>query len=369
MTRRGNGDGSRPRQHVNGGWYAHIVVDGKRRTVYGKDARAVRQKIRSIQRAVEDRAPIPSERLTTERFLAGWLAGRTGLRQQTREDYEYKLRVHVLPALGGIPLSKLDFTDLEAFYREKLETLSPTTVRHLHELLHVALRDAYKRRVIVRNPADFVEPPRSADYEPRVLTPAQAQRFLRAAKSEPLGALFVLALTTGMRRGELLGLRWSDIDFERSVLSVRRALYRTKAHGLKLDETKTRRSRRLVPLVPDAVRALQRHRRLQERAGLPVPLHGERDLVFTNSLGKPIDPDNVHDRDYKPFLRRYGLPLIRFQDLRHSAATLLLARNVHPRIVADLLGHSRTAITMDVYSHVVPAMHDEVRRAWAGLLG
>jgi integrase len=222
--------------------------------------------------------------------------------------------------------------------------------------------------MIARNPAAVVTPPRAARHEIRPLTPEQARVLLAVCEGERLGALYVLALTTGMRRGELLGLRWADVDLVARVLGVRSTLYRAEGR-LVLAEPKTARSRRLIHLAPEAVAALRAHRdrQLQERLQLG-PAWDAHDLVFANELGRPIEAQNMIRRSFYPLLERAGLPRIRFHDLRHSTATLLLTSGVHPKVVSEILGHATIGITLDTYSHVLPAMHREAVGAMSSLL-
>ena len=196
----------------------------------------------------------------------------------------------------------------------------------------------------------------------------QARTFLDAAATDRLEALYVLALTTGMRQGELLALRWSNLDFENGTVQVNATLQRTTA-GFVFAEPKTARSRRQVALSVAAVASLQRHRarQIEERLGLGTAWVDD-DLVFANEVGHPIDVSNLSRRSFWPLLQRAGLPRIRFHDMRHSAATLLLAQGMHPKIVADMLGHATIAVTLDLYSHTTPAMHRQAALAMDAIL-
>jgi integrase len=196
----------------------------------------------------------------------------------------------------------------------------------------------------------------------------QARALLAACEGERLGARYVLALTTGMGRGELLDLRWTDVDLVVGVLAVRSTLYRAEGR-LVLAEPKTARSRRLIHLTPDAVAAFRAHRyhQLQERLQLG-PAWDAHDLVFANELGRPVQAQNMIRRSFYPLLGQAGVPRIRFHDLRHSTANLLLTGGVHPKVVSEILGHATVGITLNVYSHVLPAMHREAVGAMSLLL-
>jgi integrase len=194
----------------------------------------------------------------------------------------------------------------------------------------------------------------------RVLNAEEARRFLEAAADDPLEALYVLAITTGMRQGELLALRWQDIDLDAGTVQVQRAVSRVRRGGFVEGEPKSARSRRQIVLAPIAVAALRRHWARQMEARLASDkLPGAAALVFQNGLGAYLEPQNVQRRSFKPLLCRAGLPEIRFHDLRHSAATLLLSLGTNPKIVQELLGHSSITLTLDTYSHVLPGLQEE----------
>ncbi len=263
---------------------------------------------------------------------------------------------------------------MESFYAKKLEEgLSPRTVNTFHNVPHKALDKARKSRLIVENVCDLVDPPRVEDIEISPLTLRQVKQLLRSAKGHHIEALLTLALATGMRRGELLGLKWQDIDFEKSILQVRRIMPRVPTK-LKSEEkkgqveavTKTKKSRRGIILVPLAFEALQQHRERQSGAKKKAGDRWiERDLVFCTSIGTPLNPDRDVRLPFKRLLCEAKLPDIRFHDLRHSAATLLLGMGIHPKIVQEILGHSSIAMTMNVYSHVLPTMQQDAM----GMLG
>jgi integrase len=203
------------------------------------------------------------------------------------------------------------------------------------------------------------------------LSEDEARAFLETAKvsGDPFEALYVLAITTGLRRGELLGLRWDDVDLERGTLRVGRALVRGGGRHT-VGETKTRRGRRQVNLTPRTVSALTAHRKrqLEERMRLSG-LYEDHGLIFATGVGTPVNPEKLMKRSFKPLLKRAGLPEIRFHDLRHTCATLLLGRGVHPKIVQELLGHATIAMTLDTYSHYLPSMGDQASGAMGEALG
>jgi integrase len=230
--------------------------------------------------------------------------------------------------------------------------------------LHKALKQALRWGLVPRNVCEAVDPPRVHREEIRPLSPKQARALLTAAREDRLEALYVLAIHCGLRQGELLGLRWEDIDLEARTLQVRRTLTAAK-DGPAFTVPKTAKSRRSVNLTPGVVAALrrQRERQLEERKRLAELWH-DQGLVFATEVGTPLHRGNLSSRSFKPLLEKAGLPSsVRFHDLRHTCATLLLSKGVHPKLVQDLLGHSNVSVTLDTYIHVLPGMGDQAASA------
>ena len=242
-------------------------------------------------------------------------------------------------------------------------------MRKVHSTLHRSLSQAVSDDLFLpRNAAD-VKAPRPAPEEMRPLSEVEARAFLDAARGDRFEPLYVLAITTGLRRGELLGLRWDDVDLERGTLRVGRALVR-EGGRYTVGETKTKRGRRQVNLTPRTVSVLKAHRKCQLEEKIRFAgLFEERGLVFSTGVGTPLNPENLVKRSFKPLLKRASLPEIRFHDLRHTCATLLLGRGVHPKIVQELLGHATIAMTLDNYSHYLPSMGDQASGAMGDALG
>ncbi len=361
MTRRSPGEGTfRDRGGIIEG---RIRLQGVQRSVYGHTKAEVRAKIRELARRAELGLSLEGGRQTTSVYLERWLesVARHRVRSTTFGRYAQLIRIHALPTIGDIPIAKLTGQHLSTLYGDRLAAgQSARSVEQLHNVLHSAFRQAVRWDLITRNPADLVSPPRPKRPEITALTADQARTLLDAAAGDELEALYVLALTTGMRQGELLGLTWAAVDVAGARLEVRASLVRRRAAEWSLEDPKSQRSRRRVSLSAAAVAALRSHRVRQAEARLRVGRDWEdNDLVFTDAWGRPLDGRHVTGRAFRRLLERAGLPRTRFHDLRHTAATLLLASGTHPKLVQELLGHSTIALTLDVYSHVTPSMHDE----------
>lgn len=313
------------------------------------------------------------ERQTVGQYLASWLeAAHPTIRPRTWQRYSELLTLHAAPVLGKVTLTKLTAQQVQRLYSAKLaEGLSSTTVHHLHAVLHRALGQAERLGLVARNVCDLVDGPRMAERELHVLNPDQVRHLLLVAEGDRLEALFILAVTSGMREGELLALRWADVDLERGVVRVRATLQRTKDAGYILAAPKTKKSRRQITLATRARDALRTHRARQaeERLKLGAAWDGTLDLVFPNQTGRPMDAMNLTHRHFQPLLVRAGLPRMRFHDLRHTAATLLLGRGVNPKIVSEMLGHASIGITLDIYSHVLPDMQAQAAVEMDAALG
>ncbi len=368
--KRGNGEGSIHRRK-DGGWCAQYTVytpEGrKRKTLYGKTRAEVGGKLAKALSDREGGLVFDVGNLTVGEYLDRWLAEcvKGTVRESTFERYEYAIGPHIKPALGCMKLKSLTPAHVRGFYREKLDAgLASATVHKMHVVLHKALDQAVADGLIRRNPTGALKLPRIDREEIKPLTAGEANRFINASCGNRLEALFVLAVHTGLRQGELLALKWEDLDLEAGTLRVRRTL--TCAGGKhSLAEPKTKKSRRTVRLTTGAVVALRGHlkRQMREMDRLGY-LYGTGGLVFANETGGIINPSNLRNRSFARLLRCAGLPTdTRFHDLRHTCATLLLSRNVNPKIVSEMLGHANIAITLDTYSHVLPDMQERAAKA------
>ncbi len=359
--RRGHGEGS-IKQRADGLWEARVsLLGGKRKSLYGRTRKEAQHKLRGALRDLDAGLDLGTGRQTVGAFLDRWLADvvEPTLAPKTVASYRDIVRVHLKPELGRHELSKLTPQHVQALLRgKKTAGLSPRTVAYIRAILRIALNRALKWGVVARNVAALTDPPRSVRTERRPLTPEQARVLLKAAERDRLEALYRVGLALGLRLGEALGLRWEDVDLDAGTLRVRFALQRIDGR-LALKEPKTEKSRRTLTMPASLVTALRAHRvrQLEERLAAGASWD-DRGFVFANSVGGPLEPSNVL-KAFKRLLASADLPEQRFHDLRHAAASLLLAQGVPPRVVMDILGHSQIATTMDLYSHVMPAAHQD----------
>ncbi|OFV90135.1 MAG: hypothetical protein A3G76_12560 [Acidobacteria bacterium RIFCSPLOWO2_12_FULL_65_11] len=390
----------------------------RRKTVYGRTRRDVSDRLTRELRAAQEGEIIADARQTVARFLARWLRDVAGsrVRPLTYRSYENAVSRYVIPHLGPRRLVQLTPEHVQAWL-SALERDGVTAARRLYlrSLLRNALNTALRWRLVVRNAAVLVDPPRTVTHEIRPLTPEQAQQLLMVADGTPLEALVTVGLSCGLRRGEMLGLQWTDVDLDGATLQVRRALQRfggdaaarrpllkeqrqlreslaepelsagerataekrlteigVARHAIKtslhLVEPKSARSRRTINLPAVAVKALRAHRVSQLEARLAA---GSRwrdgGFVFTSSIGTPIEPRRI-SKEFRALLMTAELPTIRLHDLRHSCATLLLAQGVSPRVVMEILGHSQVSLTLNTYSHVLPALQQDAARKMDAIL-
>jgi integrase len=369
MSRRGKGEGSIYQRKEDGKWVGSITLENRKRKVfYGKTRKEVQEKLKAALHAQQQGTLPTASQQTVAQFLTDWLENthKRSVRPRTYERYREAIHLHLIPVLGHHKLQKLSAQHIQAFYTKKLdEGLAPTTVIYYHSVLHNALKTAVKWGLVVQNVCDLVSPPRKQRFEIQPLAVEQVQTLLTAVHAHKWEALYVLALATGMRRGELLGLKWQDINFSTKTLQVRRILSRVptntpnREHVYVEAEPKTQKSRRSVVLAPFAVEALKEHRIRQLETKLKAgQAWQEHDYVFCTSIGTHLNPNHVVV-EFKKLLKQAELPNIRFHDLRHSAATLLLSLGVHPKVVQEVLGHTEISMTMDIYSHVLPGMQHE----------
>jgi integrase len=305
-------------------------------------------------------------------YMQQWLGdyARPSTAPRTFERYAEIVSHHITPALGAVPLVQLRPAHLVAAERRWQESgLSASTVVKIHRLIRQALHHAVRWQLLAVNPADAVTPPRVERREMSVLAPDEASALLTQARGTEFGAAITTALYSGLRLGELRGLRWHDLDLDSGRLSVQQTLQKVPGGGVVGRQPKTHRSRRSVSLPAVLVGVLRDHRRSQVEARLVAgDAWEDGDLVFTNGLGRPISETRLR-RAFWRLLREAGLPRIRLHDLRHTMATLMLAAGEHPKVVSERLGHSTVGITLDTYSHVLPGLQAAAAERLAATVG
>ena len=379
--KRGNNEGSIYRRK-NGTWAAQYTVwtaEGrKRRSVAGKTRAEVSRKLTEAMADRDGGLFYDAGKLTTSEYLDRWLADsvKGTVKETTYANYAYITRKHISPALGHVKLKTLTPAHVRGFYGDKARTkLSAATVKKMHVVLRKAISQAVSDGLIPRNAADSVKPPRvsAPGEEIKPLSSEECATFLEASRGERLEALYVLATHCGLREGELLALRWEDACLEdaKPAVFVRRTLTRGEdGRGWVVGaSTKSGQGRR-VRLTRQAATALKDHRKrqLEERLRL-AGLWQDQGLVFPNETGSLFNPSNLRNRSFKRIKTRAGVREdLRFHDLRHTCATLLLSKGVNVKVVSELLGHASITITLNTYSHVLPDMQDSAAAAMEAAL-
>lgn len=330
-----------------------------------------------LRHEVAEGLDLEPTKITVAQYLSRWLGSvKSNLAPATYRRYEDLLRLHVVPYVGAVSLSKLRPLQVQQLYARLQGDisaeglgLSPRTRLHVHRVLSTALTQGVRWQIISRNVCQAVDPPRAPRAEIPALGPEEARRLLQVAEEEDTvwGDAVVVALQTGLRQGELLGLRRQDVDAEGGRLTVYQTLHYLPGEGMTLRQPKTNRSRRALPLGATALAAFARLRRRQLEKRLTLgAAYKDIGLAFTTSLGTPVGANNLR-RAFRRIVARADIGPLRFHDLRHAHATLLLARGVHPKVVSERLGHANIGITMDTYSHVLPSLQEEATRdldAW-----
>ena len=364
------------KQRNKGSWTLWIDVGrdsetGKRKqqtfAVRGSKKDAEKELKATLTR-IEGSAYIKPTKLTVGEFLTQWLENYvlTNTSPRTAEGYRVIIQRHLMPNLGIVSLTQLQPYHIQGYYAKTLsegradsnDSLSARTVRNIHKVLSEALSHAVKWQILIRNVALAVDPPRPSQSEMATFTEEQARLFLEAVAQFPYHELFTVALYTGMRRSELLGLPWKDVDLYLAQLSVTQTLHRLSSGGFVFGKPKTAKNRRTIALPPTVCILLRQlnERQIAERLLLGLRLQHD-DLVFSKPDGKPLDPSTI-THTFRKIVKKAGLPILRFHDLRHTHASLMLKHGIHPKIVSERLGHSSISITLDTYSHVMPGLQE-----------
>jgi integrase len=372
--KRGNGEGSvfkRKDGRWEGRYTARTLKGPKQQSVYGKTRAETSEKLRRTMSDLDNGLLVDTGNLTVGEYLDRWLSDceeplvkQGQMAYSTYSRYAGIVKNHLKPALGTKKLKDLKRTEVRAFYRDKFEEgASSRSVDYIHVTLQKALQQAERDDLVVKNVASGERPRSSRNKkEVRAFSRNQVRLLLDAASGCQNEALYVVAAHTGLRRGELLGLKWEDVEVtsDKGRISVRRALKVTR-DGLGFGPPKNKTSRRLMPLNATAASALRIHRKQQSRQKLRASEWADHDLVFPNRNGKPMDPNNFYHREYKPLLKRAGLDNqgFTFHTLRHSFATELFTQGKYPKQIQTLLGHSSITQTIDTYSHLIEGIEGD----------
>ena len=381
--RRGNGEGTINRRK-DGRWEGKYTVQTpsgtKRRTLYGRTRKEVAKKLAEAMGDASRGIVFDAEGLTVGEFVERWLRDvvRPNKSHRTYSTHKQQVDSHVIPTLGRVKLEALRKAHVDRLYARLLAErpggsgLASSSVRRVHAVLHAALEEAVRGELIPRNPARYANKPKVRQQERKPLDAEQARTFLVAARGNRYEALYVLCLVAGLRQGEALGLRWSDIDLDAGTVYVERQLQRRRGEDgepgrLVFSEPKNA-SRRKLGLPRRAASALKSHRRRQAEEKLHAgPLYEDRNLVFATATVTPLDAQNVVNRFFKPLLREAGLPPVRFHDLRHSCLSLLAQWGEPIRDLQALAGHASAAFTMQRYTHHYGTSAGRTARAMDGI--
>lgn len=359
--RRIKGDGSITRRG-NGTWRAQINLNGRRISFGARTKAECQQWLRQNVRTVDEMIEKKDSTITVSEYMENWLDTiRMSLRPKTITNYEGIIRLKVNPLIGKMKLTDLNLIRIERFYADLLELGNgPRTVRHTHSVLHRAFQRAVRYDLLVKNPTSGAILPRYSPPEMKVLDEAQVNQFLMAARGSPYEALYYLAIVTGMRMGEIYGLTWDDLHWHTGELNVHRQIQEKKGGGWDFYEPKTRFGTRMVKLGDGTLTVLRNHKSRQE---LEMAFAGDRwqhnNLIFPSVSGTPLNKSNMR-KDYNRVLSLAGIPHIRFHDLRHTAASLMLNHKTPLLVASRRLGHSKPSVTLDIYSHLFQDSQNEV---------
>ncbi len=367
MSKRANNEGSIYQRTSDGRWVASIIVDysngrAKRRVFYGTTQAEALDKLKAARTKLQSGHPIPPERYTVGKLLDEWLAQvvKAKNRPSTYRRHADIVRVHIKPSLGHVRLAKLRPGQVQALLNDKLASgLSPRSVAYIRVVLRAALHHGMRWGLVGINAAALTDPPPASKHQVTPMTVDDARRLLEAIRGHENEHLFVVALASGLRQGELLGARWQDFDQESGTLKVTYSLQKIDGQ-YRLVKPKTDQSRRTVALPDIAVTALraQRDRQTFERAAAGAEWNNEHDLIFATPLGAPFHGPTI-TRRFQACLASVGIPRQRFHDLRHGTATLMLAQGVPLKVVQEVLGHTTITTTADVYAHLLPELKRE----------
>jgi integrase len=359
--RRAKGEGSIWFDKTNDRWMAQLSLpNGKRRSKSGKTQKQVRDWLIKQRSQVKDGLYVEDDKITLGEFIDRYMndVAIHNLRPTTLQTHLSLIRNHINPELGRIRMSVLRPDHVQRFYSKKLKSgLSKRTVQYLHTIIHKVLNQAMKWGLVIRNVSDLVDAPSPKRKAFKTWDTSQVKLFLEKVSDHRWYPIYIIAIYCGMRKGEILGLHRDDIDLDAGIIQVRHTLQYVVGKGLLISEPKTEKAKRPITIPPSAVEELK-----------PF-VEGIKDnqLLFTTSTRNPISPRNVI-RHFKSVIIEAGLPNIRFHDLRHTHASLLLEAGVHPKVVQERLGHSQISLTLDTYSHTIPSMQKDASEKFESLM-
>lgn len=387
-SKRGHGEGTAEWDEKRRCYFAKVTykdpVSGetKRKKIKGTQNKGETIKLgQAWARSIESGLLPDASKTSLWTWLKRWLDDYVKpprVKVKTHEKYESVLRLYVKPALGDVPITKLQAPDVQRLYNQLLQSggedkkgLSAHTVKCVHIALHAALKQALKAGMITRNVLDATEPPKGQRVEVKALTPEQEKNLLAAAYKEGDRAYIIclLALSTGMRRGEIFGLKWSDIDLDKSTIHVQRSIVTVGGKIIEQESTKTASSRRRIPVPAGVIKELRKWKAIQNEQRLAAgEAYSDKGLVITTEVGTPYHP-STFDKVYKRALKAAGMKDEGFclHDLRHTHATRLFAEGWSAKAVQERLGHSSIKVTMDTYTHLVPGIQDEMVKKLDGI--
>lgn len=364
--RRGHGEGAIYQRESDGKWCASVdlgYTEGKRKrkTIYGKTRKEVADKLKALHHDQSNGVQLIPQQQTVQQYLEVWLEQTVKRRNRpsTFSKYKRDIKHHITPTLGRYLLSKLTPDHIQTVLNSLADQgLSQRTIRNVRSVLRAALNQAMRHGYVVRNVATLVDIPGTVSFTAQPLDEGQIQQFLIAIRGHRLEALFRLALGLGLRKGEILALRWQDVQFDTAIVRISGSLQRQNG-TLQRTVTKTAASVRTIALPPSLLTALRSHKRRQQEERAKCAEWHESEYVFTSTIGTPLSPEGLSDY-FKAVLEKAELSkTIRFHDLRHSCATLMIKRRVHPRAIMDVLGHTQISTTMNTYAHVLAEVQRE----------
>ena len=376
-NKRGNGEGTISKR-PDGTWWGRITLgtdpEGrqKRKAFYGKTRAEVQKKLTEVINSINNNTYIDPKNITLSKWLDIWFNeyAINSIKQSTRVSYETYIYKHITPILGKIKLLDLRADTLQQFYNDKLENgklngvggLSPKTIKNINVMLHKAIDQALKNGLVNRNVTEVVTLPKLEKKEMRVLTSDEQQQLLRVCNNENNGIFIVVALSTGMRLGEILGLKWSDIDFKNKLLTVRRTINRLKNYDkdiskktvLVVNTPKTENSKRIIPLSNNLIKCLRDFKTFQKQKYLRIGVVIDDDsFIFPNSFGQSAGEPKTYQETFTKLTKLANLNNVHFHCLRHTFATRALEEGIPAKTVSEILGHSNISTTLDLYSHVL----------------